>query len=285
MSKLKKNIVWLVSYPKSGNTWMRVILKNLLSEKMDPVDINQLELTHIASSREIFDRYSGTNSSDLSKNEVLNLRPHVYRNLSKSTNEKLFIKAHDAWQLTLEEEELFPKEITHGVLYLIRNPLDIAVSYSFHNSISIDESIKRINNPKNTLASAQTKIFSQLEQNLFSWSDHVRSWTEKSNHRLHIIKYEDLISNTFQTIAKAFTSLEIGYDFRDLTLAVNNSSFQNLQKQERETGFREKPQTNSQFFRDGKSNNWESFLNNENIESIISEHDIMMKKFGYLSKY
>ena len=285
MSELNKNMVWLASYPKSGNTWIRVILENLLSEDLEPVDINQLELTHIASSREIFDRYSGTNSSDLSKNEVFNLRPHVYRNLSKSTNDKLFIKAHDAWQLTLEEEELFPKEITHGVLYLIRNPLDVAVSYSFHNSISIDESIKRINNPRNTLASAKTKIFSQLEQNLFSWSDHVRSWTEKSNHRLHIIKYEDLISNTFQTIAKALSFLEIGYDSQNLTQAVNNSSFRHLQKQEKETGFKEKPQTKSQFFRNGTCNNWDSFLNNENIESIISEHSIMMKKFDYLSNY
>ncbi|MEJ2083836.1 MAG: sulfotransferase, partial [Acidobacteriota bacterium] len=35
-------IVWLASYPKSGNTWLRAFLMNFLDPGKRPVDINQL---------------------------------------------------------------------------------------------------------------------------------------------------------------------------------------------------------------------------------------------------
>lgn len=77
-----KNIVWLASYPKSGNTWVRVFLTNLLRDSDCPADINQLEMTPIASNRSVFDDVVGMKAADLSYDEVDRLRPEVYRFLS-----------------------------------------------------------------------------------------------------------------------------------------------------------------------------------------------------------
>ncbi|MDX9697324.1 MAG: hypothetical protein RBT49_16150, partial [Bacteroidales bacterium] len=88
----KKNIVWLASYPKSGNTWFRVFLTNLLNEKTEPAHINDLTETSISSSRKIFDDYTGLSSSDLSFDEIDKLRPDVYRMQSDESAELLFKK-------------------------------------------------------------------------------------------------------------------------------------------------------------------------------------------------
>ena len=69
MDDLKK-IVWLASYPKSGNTWFRVFLSNLLSKANQPVDINNLFAAPIASNRQLFDEATGLSSSDLTADEM-----------------------------------------------------------------------------------------------------------------------------------------------------------------------------------------------------------------------
>ncbi|HJX72016.1 MAG TPA: hypothetical protein VJ346_08695, partial [Bacteroidales bacterium] len=71
----QKKIVWLASYPKSGNTWFRIFLTNLLNHTNEPVDINNLYPSTIASSRSLFDEATGLESSDLTLDEIELLRP------------------------------------------------------------------------------------------------------------------------------------------------------------------------------------------------------------------
>ncbi|KAB2870631.1 MAG: sulfotransferase domain-containing protein, partial [Bacteroidales bacterium] len=99
MDDLRK-IVWLASYPKSGNTWFRVFLSNLLSESDQPADINNLYATPIASSRELFDEATGLSSAELTLDEIDILRPGVYSYAARNSKEILFQKVHDAWLLT-----------------------------------------------------------------------------------------------------------------------------------------------------------------------------------------
>ena len=117
----KKNIIWLASYPKSGNTWFRVFLTNLLSNSDIPANINDLTETSISSSRKIFDEYTGLSSSDLTFSEIDSLRPEVYRMQSAESDELLFKKVHDKYYLTERGEPLFPTEITRGAIYFIPN--------------------------------------------------------------------------------------------------------------------------------------------------------------------
>src|SRR5690606_35946636 len=113
-----------------------------------PININELHSTPIASSRAIFDNAAGVSSSDLTFEEIENLRPRVYKELSEHVISPHFQKVHDAWKMTPSGEQLFPTEATKAVIYFIRNPLDIAVSYSFHSSSSLDKAVADINNVK-----------------------------------------------------------------------------------------------------------------------------------------
>ena len=74
-----KKIIWLASYPKSGNTWIRLFLDNIRSGSDQPADINHISVSRIASSRALFDQYAGINSSDLNDDEIERYRPQVYR--------------------------------------------------------------------------------------------------------------------------------------------------------------------------------------------------------------
>ncbi|MCP5028332.1 MAG: sulfotransferase domain-containing protein, partial [Actinomycetia bacterium] len=78
-----KPIVWLASYPKSGNTWFRTFLANLLRDDEDPVDINELRTGSIASARNPFDIHTGLEASDLTQDEIDLLRPGVYRRMAE----------------------------------------------------------------------------------------------------------------------------------------------------------------------------------------------------------
>lgn len=145
------NIIWLASYPKSGNTWFRAFLSSLLSKTDAPVDINCLEGGPIFSARAVFDSTTFIQSSDLLPDEIDNLRPLVYEELSRKAADRLFIKAHDAYTYLDNGRPLFPSNATGGAIYLIRNPLDVAVSYANHLSCDLEKAISLLNDVGNAM--------------------------------------------------------------------------------------------------------------------------------------
>ena len=137
----------MASYPKSGNTWFRAFLSSLLKEKESELDINDMERTPIASARTPFEDHTGLESSELTLEETELLRPYVYKEISEEAGEtRHYMKVHDAFTKTGEGVWLFFPEVTFGAIYFIRNPLDVAVSFSYHNSSTIDHTIESMNN-------------------------------------------------------------------------------------------------------------------------------------------
>src|SRR6056300_989710 len=134
-------LFWLASYPKSGNTWTRAFIANLLNEDPDPVDINELNTGAIASGREWVQAAFDFDIDELTHDEVDQLRPHAYRWLSDRAANYEYHKTHDAFSYVDEEGRLplFPPEATAGALVIVRNPLDVAVSFAHHNASTIDK--------------------------------------------------------------------------------------------------------------------------------------------------
>lgn len=280
MSSGKKNIVWLASYPKSGNTWVRIFLSNLLSESDEPIDINDINLGSIASNRVLFDNFCGVNSSDLTKEEIDNLRPRFYRRISEESNEVLYMKVHDAWQLTPSREPMFPPEVTKSVVYLIRHPLDVADSYAHHNSQNSEITKQNLFKRDLGLARSSSKLNEQLRQRLFSWEEHVISWTERAKMPLYIMKYESTKIDPFQSFKNLTNFLEIKSNDHHIKMAIKNSSFEELRRQEFENGFNEKPMGTENFFREGKINYGEKDKSNQSILNKFHNHELL-KKYKY----
>lgn len=279
-----KNIVWIASYPKSGNTWFRVLLSNLIDDQGSPANINKLKTTPIASSRVLFDKHCGTASSDLTPDEIEMLRPEMYRKEAGQSTGILFKKVHDAWTLNQQGKALFPSELTRAVVYIIRNPLDIAVSYSFHTGKSISETIRIMNDRENALCAKPVKLYNQLRQILSGWSRHVSSWVDESGLPLIVLRYEDLLVDPVSEFGKALNFIGMDVDENKLAQAVANSSFSHLKHMENEEGFKEKPINMEAFFRSGKSNTWSSYLNPEEVKILVRQNRILMERFGYLSE-
>ncbi len=278
----KKNIIWLASYPKSGNTWFRIFLTNLLYESDDPANINDLAETSISSSRKIFDEYTGLSSSDLTFEEIDTLRPYVYRIQSEESNELLFKKAHDKFYNVNKNQPLFPPEVSKGVIYFIRNPLDVLVSFAYHSAKPISRMLPSLNNSKYEFCGRDNKLQNQLRQILGSWSGHVCSWINQDLIPIHIMRYEDMINDTFNTFKHAVQFIGLKKTDKQIKTALAKSSFSVLSKQEKKDGFREKMIRTKFFFRKGQIGDWKNHLSEREVEKIVLNNKEIMLKFKYL---
>ena len=277
------DLIWLASYPKSGNTWMRIFLTNYWRDADNPVDINDLDVPWLVGRRSLFDQYTGLKSSDLTMDEIDALRPEIYRHLAQQLDKTLVTKVHDAYQYLSARHPLFPPEITKGALYLIRNPLDVAVSYAVHCGASLDESIAWMKTDT-SLASSSHALSLQLRQRMLSWSDHVHSWVEGTEgFPVHVVRYEDMYAHPLATFAEVVTFIGTALDPARLEKAIRFSSFQVVRQQEQTKGYVERPPTMDFFFRKGQVGSWCTQLSQAQVKQIIADHHEVMQRFGYLT--
>ncbi|MFT6961948.1 MAG: hypothetical protein ACJAWV_001672 [Flammeovirgaceae bacterium] len=284
MTDTKKNIVWLASYPKSGNTWMRAFLSALLSNQSD-LDINKLELSLSYASRNMFDHVTERNSGEMTVEEIDLLKPKAYEYIAGLHDKELFIKTHERYRTNVEGKPIFPTENTLGVIYIVRNPFDVLDSYAHFRGSTLDNTLSSLlNNSSAKLSPSNEKAIApnMLQEELGSWSNHVDSWLSVSNMPIHIVRYEDMKNSPLQTFRKAIRFIGLNHDDKAIQKAIDLSAFEKLKSKETEVGFREKSIKAKSFFRKGQINSWRDSLSPEHVSSILMNHSITMKKLGYL---
>lgn len=280
--KYKKRLIWLASYPKSGNTWFRILLANVLSEKRSKVNINSIiQGSSFTSSRSLIDRVIGFDSSILTNDEMEDLKPRVFNYLSLQSTILIYFKTHEAYTHNKEGKALFPPESTFKTVYIIRNPLDMVASIGNHYNISYDKAIDYMNDDNLIFLNDSDKYYQQTAQKILSWRKNVESWTNTKDLDVHIIKYEDLHSQPVITFAKALDYLNIEYTQEIIEEAIEKSDFRRLKKQELDYGFKEKPSNCIKFFRKGMVDGYREELTSSQIERVLYENGPVMKKFGY----
>ena len=274
-------IYWLASYPKSGNTWMRILLTNYLRNADTPADINALDGGPIASGREVFDDNVGIEASDLSADEIERYRPMVYEEMSAKATEPLFLKVHDAFTLTPDGVPLISKRATAGVIYIIRNPLDVAVSFAHHSTTTLERIVNCMGDPDFCFVENPKKLHNQLRQRLLTWSGHVKSWVDEPELQVHVVRYEDLKKDPEAIFAGVINFCGLEVDHARLEKAVCFSSFEEVQRQEKKHGFQENISKSSSFFRKGEVGSWKEVMTPELAKRLLSDHAELMMQFGY----
>jgi aryl sulfotransferase len=273
-------IVWLASYPKSGNTWLRVLLTNYLRDASEPADINQLFGAPIAGARRRFDEWVGVEGSALDANVVDRLRPEVYRCLARDADETLFVKVHDAWVRVDTGEPMFPADVTLGVVYIIRNPLDLAASCAHHWGRPIAAAVETLCDGGGSPAGRD--LTGQFPQRLGSWGEHVRSWVDDSGAPLHVVRYEDLSVDPCGSFGGVVKFCGLDYDEKRVEKAVAFSSFGEMRRQEAAGGFQERsPAAPGGFFRRGETGSWRDELPGDLAARLTAAHRETMRRFGY----
>lgn len=273
-------IIWLASYPKSGNTWMRSFLHNLLRNSQQPVDINELDHFCIGESSSAQYRKYLKESVDTVDHEVLaKLRPKVQRDYTTYFPDSVFVKTHNflgKWHGV----DLHNMDVTAGGIYVLRNPLDVVLSMTHHFGEDIDGAIARMAN-EGALTAAGPEHVPEFHS---SWSRHVESWTGRPNPQLLVVRYEDLTLKPRKFFKQVSTFLGLKPSKERLERAIRNSSFKALKRQEETKGFKEKSEFAQSFFREGKTEQWREKLSEDQIRRIVSDHREQMERFGYVPK-
>jgi len=276
-------IYWLASYPKSGNTWLRIFLTNYWRDGDEPADINQLDNSPIASARGVFDELSGVEASDLTPDEIDLYRPAVYSTMAARSKTPLFLKVHDAYTTNSAGKPILAPDATFGAIYLLRNPLDIAVSYAHHAGTTVEEMVERLCRPMHTLNKSLSKLHNQLRQKLLSWSDHVLSWVDAPPFPVHPVRYEDMVHQPEATFTGIVRFLGISVVQARVRKALEFSDFERLKTQEATIGFNERAPKAKNFFRAGRTGSWRNVLTEAQVAALISTHQDVMRRFGYLN--
>ena len=273
-----KSLFWLASYPKSGNTWLRAFLANYVFNLDQPVPINQIgklgigDANSLAHARAVQRRFNPANPRD-----TLKARKEMLDIIDSNGADLNFVKTHNQNDKAMGVD-LIPRHQTRGAIYIVRDPRDMAVSYASHHGMTLDEVIARLNRKDNATAGNKRNV----HQFLGTWSDHVKSWTEERSFPVCTLRYEDMLADPETAFTAAIKQTGIPLEEERLKKAIRFSSFDELRSQEDQNGFVENSEHQDSFFRSGKSGGWRDVLTPEQVETLQTDHERYMRRFGYL---
>lgn len=289
-----KRRLWLASYPKSGNTWFRMLVANLHSEH--PVDINRLPpMPGIASLREPFDTLTLIASGLLTHEECDLLRPAAYRAMARFEEidpvgledgiaDVVLAKTHDAWTLTAGGEPLLGgAAAAAGAILIVRDPRDIVASLASHNGESLGRTIDFMGDRRASFCGRHDRQDPQLRQQLLGWSDFNASWLDQRDIPVHLVRYEEMQADAAGTLARALAFAGVAISMEAATRAARFARFDSLKAQELKSGFAEapRPHAGGHFFRSGIAGGWRDELAPGQAACLEAGHAAMMARLGY----
>lgn len=276
-----KKILYLASYPKSGNTWFRSFLSALI---LGEVEINKLASSGILSGRAIIDKTHDIDSSLLYSEEVKSLYAPTYKYKASISEGLQTIKAHDAYQHDAKGEPIIDIESTHKCVYLVRNPLDVVASFANHNNSTIEDSIRQLCDKTGILGTRDHGLNNkvQIPQLMYDWSGHVGSWLDQDDLEVILVRYEDMKKNGVDEFIRVVRAIGFECSDEDITKAVELTQFEKLKAQENEEGFKENLKNATSFFRSGKTGGWKHELTIDQVRQMVETHQEMMDRLGYL---
>lgn len=270
-------IIWLASYPKSGNTWLRVFLHNLFRDPSEPYDINQIDKFSVSDSAAgWYQQFDPRPVMELTPEEIAQLRPKVHKQITGIFPDNVFVKTHCALVQSYGTPAI-TMEHTAGAIYIVRNPLDVVISYAHHYGRELDEAIREVSRPGLQTQTGPRHVYEVMG----SWTEHVVSWTGRPNPALHVMRYEDMLNEPERAFGGVTKFLGLNPHPARLLKAIEQSSFRNMQEQESQKGFEERSDKSDRFFREGRAGQWREKMTAAQIEAIVAAHRQQMTRFGY----
>lgn len=270
-------IIWLASYPKSGNTWVRAFLANLFADSDQPVEINVLDrFCSSLTARARFDFVAGGSTTHHSPQDTLRLRDRVQRAICEGTSESVFVKTHSRFgeQFGLP---LIEPECTAGAVYIVRNPTDVVVSAASHYGVSLSDMAAHMADPNFRTAPSGKHV----EEYIGSWSNNVASWTSIPHPKIRVLRYEDLHQNPMKSFSDLVAFLGLAASSKQITRAIQFSEFDAMAAQEKAAQFKERSSSAPAFFRRGRPGGGDETLPADLVRSIKASHSEQMARFGY----
>lgn len=281
--------VWLASYPKSGNTWVRAVVTGLTTHE-HLFAVNNLgsgaQPNFVSASLPVW----GLDSRWLTYDENDQVRASLITQwgtfdeaetpAGAPERQVSVRKTHEVFRPGAPGREPFPVEATRAAIVVVRDPRDVACSYAPFFGVSIDAAIDAIGTRaefgKGRPAHCQT------DQPWGSWSSHALSWLDESvPFPVHLVKYEDLKADVVAALEPVFEASGMDVTHEQLMAAVELARFERLRSSEQQVGFRETSPKTTAFFRTGRSGGWLEELTTEQVAAIEADHAEVMQLLGY----
>ena len=281
-------IIWIASYPKSGNTWVRSLLGSYLYSDTGIFNFDLLKKIKQFPSKPYF-KFFLKDFTDIKK--VSDYWIAAQDRINLFNDGTIFLKTHSAL-CTLENNSFTNKNNTKAVIYIVRDPRNLITSFSHHYSLNIDQAFDFINDKKTMVLTNEYGVGDfGIATVLGNWSEHYKSWQNIKFAPILVIKYEDLIKDTKNTFILILnflkTLMDIRIDEKKIINTVDSCSFEKLAEKEKTEGFFEavaskKNKKKLNFFYLGQKNNWQNLLNTEMEQKTREAFQKEMKELGYI---
>ena len=278
-------IIWLASYPKSGNTWVRAFLSAYYYSSDGKFTFELLKKIKQFPSKEFFDQKL-LSVDEASQNWL------IAQKKIKDRKKICFLKTHNV-NGAFKGNSFTTTEFTAGAIYIVRDPRNVLSSMMNHYSLNESDALKMINSIYRNLRDENDENNYASYSFISSWSNNYNSWKISKNFNILLIKYEDLQNDTYNTFSKIvnFTNniikKEKNIDENKFKLAIETTNFEVLQKKEEYEGFDEAVYSSKEgkmkpFFNLGRKNNYKNLLKPETSKFIESLFEKEMKELGYI---
>ena len=280
-------IVWIASYPKSGNTLLRSILGTYFFSDNGDFDF---QYTYRIGQFPRLDFFEKAGIDIKNDKQIFTNYVKAQKLLNQTNKSVKFFKTHSAYFDRKSDGATFSDlDNTLGAIYIVRDPRNVVISYSHHFQVTLDEATKRI--CTNDLFIRRTEILP--ETFISSWKLNYLSWS-RLGKRVLLVKYEDLVKNKKKTMLKIFKFFETlgmnkaSFDISKLNKIIKATEFDKMKDLENKQGFTEAmidDDTGKRrpFFNLGPNNKWQNLLDEKNKSIIEKTFEAEMIKLGYLT--
>ena len=290
-----KKMFWISSYPKSGNTWLRLILCGLFFT--EDGNLNNFDLLKKIPGFDSLKNFSFVKEKSLKDYDII-FNGTEYNEESVLTYSKYWIEAQKRISIDKGKFGLFKthnarvkinnnyytdSSITLGFIYISRDPRDIVISYSKHINKNMDETISFLLDGQ---IMKKEKIGNKMPEIILNWRDHYLSWKKFSEVPSLFLKYEDMLNNIELEIQKITNFFYKNYNIKitnessKIKNIIKSTKFDNLKKKEFQYGFPE--HSHSTFFRKGQQKQWSKILNQKQIEAIEEKFKNQLIELNYI---
>ena len=196
----------------------------------------------------------------------------------------VFAKVHQPFLRLPDGAPLFAPPAIAGAVCIVRNPLDVAVSFAHHQQWGIDRTITAMGHGPSAIGIARKGIRARLPDLCGDWSGDVSSWLDQDDLPVNPVSYESLQADPAATLEAVVAFAGLRSEPARLARAVENSRFHRLREQERRDGFREKQPTAPSFFRKGQVGDWRNVLSRQQVRRLVESLGPAMARLGYLDE-
>jgi hypothetical protein len=233
-----------------------------------------------------FEEVLGVDSELFDEDELIHWRGMLFKDRAKLVTGSSPTKVHDQCVRSSTDELLYPPEAVTGVVYVVRNPLDVVASLANHLRVSLLDAVTVLNDKEARFcADAREKDGITIGPNFWQvtgcWSDHVTSWLDEPRHRILLVRYEDLLADGVGQLQRIVEFLGLTWVLEKGRQVVRDCGFKSLQKEEQKQGFKEKPDGAPAFFRKGIAGDWRATLSLDLARKVCLAHQEVMRRMGY----